>query len=100
MRLVAALLFALTACGQTSEFAPAPTPPTGRLLPGLEQCGAMPCSPDAGSCFTSLFDEQRYCTGANDRTACDVITCDAPARCWCFLSNPPQCGCAIVTTDH
>jgi hypothetical protein len=71
-----------------------PDTPTGRLRPGLERCSSVfECS--IGACFISAFDDGRYCTGANDRSACDVITCDAPARCVCVVSNPPQCGCSF-----
>ncbi|MBL8936679.1 MAG: hypothetical protein JNM69_19120 [Archangium sp.] len=91
-------LLVLISCAQPVEFGPQPAPPTGRLRPGLERCSSVSeCS--AGSCFVSVVDDVRYCTGANDRSPCDVITCDAPAQCWCLASNPLQCGCAITTHE-
>ncbi|MBL8923169.1 MAG: hypothetical protein JNJ54_30240 [Myxococcaceae bacterium] len=100
MRLrTAILLWSLSSCGQASSFAREPAPPTGRVQPGLERCSNQTCAPDAGSCFTWRTGEQ-YCTGANDRSACDVIACDAPARCLCLLSLPPQCGCGAASGDR
>lgn len=88
----------LISCTQPVDFGPLPEPPTGRLRPGLERCSASnECS--AGSCFVALADGVRYCTAASDRSPCDVFTCDAPARCWCFLSNPLQCGCSTSTSE-
>lgn len=74
-----------------------PDRPTGRLRPGLERCSSVfECS--IGACFISAFDEGRYCTGANVRSACDVITCDSPAVCLCERTGPLlRCGCNLTT---
>ncbi|MDP3236272.1 MAG: hypothetical protein Q8N26_26015 [Myxococcales bacterium] len=90
----------LAGCTQEYEQAPAPLPPTGRIEPGLLACAGLGgCAPDAGACFFYQLEVTPVCTGSNSKSPCDVIECDEPARCFCFLSNPPRCTCALTTSE-
>lgn len=93
------LAVVLGACTQEHEQAPVPLPPTGRIEPGLAACDGLRCAEDAGSCFFTELGGTPVCTGSNSKSPCDVIECDAPARCLCFLSKPPICNCAITTSE-
>jgi hypothetical protein len=96
MRLAMVVVAAVLGCG--SELSPAPTAHPSPVIASFEACGDGGVC-DGGTCTIFLSpevgDQTPRCVPP-DQNACALLSCDAPATCFEWLTLPGQLECGVA----